>query len=152
MFPYYFSLTSEMGHYAAKELFEFFSVESDFLCFIQWCIKQFEVFNYSAQLGRRLASTYFFENVLFAAQYAFLADASSGSLIDCPNQASLRLWIVSDQGSISHTLYSLLLVIHLVLTLWRKKSLLNESIFLVLEKTKKNVGEPRRYVCKVTKE
>ena len=94
----------------------------------------------------------FFENVLFASQYAFLADVSSGSLIKCPNQASLRLWIVSDQGSISHTLYSLLLVIHLVLTLWRKKSLLNESIFLVLEKTKKNVGEPRRYVCKVTKE
>ena len=66
---------------------------------------------------------FFFENVLFAYQYAFLADASSGRLIKCPNQASLRLWIVTDQGSISQTVYSLLFVMYLVLTIWRKKSL-----------------------------
>ena len=73
---------------------------------------------------------FFLLNVLFASQKACLADVCSGSLMRCPNQASLRFWIVWDQGSVLHTVYSLLLVISFVLTICRRKFLWKESIFL----------------------
>ena len=73
----------------------------------------------------------FLLNLLLASQYAFLADVSSGSLMRCPNQASLRRWIVLVHGSIPHTVYSLLFVMFLVLTICLRKFLWNESIFLL---------------------
>ena len=76
----------------------------------------------------------FFTGLRYASLKAFLAGASLGSLLKCPNHFSLFCLIVTDQGVVLHSLYRSSFFIRLVLTICLRNDLWKVSIFCLFWK------------------